>query len=161
MTRIFEQMRNSTLNIFYISIKPITCSRYEVGMLDLNLFFIKAFCSCRIQLQMATCPNTQSPKKKNITRLSSQNLKGSSHKNLSPVLIYSPSRCYKPLLMYLLWWTLRKTFWGMFVPKLVRGTIDFHSRNKKNYEMEPPDQFDYKHSSKNIFGFIKEMYTGL
>lgn len=57
---------NLNSDFFYISIKPITCNRYEVGMLDLNLFFIKAFCSCNIQIQMATAPNKKikSPKGK-------------------------------------------------------------------------------------------------
>ncbi len=60
-----------------------------------------------------------------------RNLKGQYTQNENSVIIYSPS-ISKPVWMSLFCRTQRKIFWRKFVTRLFWGTIDFHSRKKKN-----------------------------
>ncbi len=46
------------------------------------------------------------------------------------VIIFSPSNCYKPVRLSVLYWTQMKIFWRMLVNKQLLVAIDFHSMEK-------------------------------
>ncbi len=73
-------------------------------------------------------------------------------KNENSVIIYSPSSSSKLLWISLFCRTQRKIFWRKFVTRLFWGTIDFHSRKKKN-TMEvngAPELLCFPHSSEYL-----------
>ncbi len=49
------------------------------------------------------------------------------------VILYLPSSCSKPALVYFLFWAQKKTFWRMWVTKQLTVSIDFHSMGEKYY----------------------------
>ncbi len=55
-------------------------------------------------------------------------VKGIEH--LEKAIIFSPSNCYKPVRLSVLYWTQKKIFWRMLVNKQLLVAIDFHSMEK-------------------------------
>ncbi len=71
---------------------------------------------------------------------------------VNSVIIYSSSSSSKPVWISLFCRTQRNIFWRKFVTRLFWGTIDFHSREKKN-TMEvngAPELLCFPHSSEYL-----------